>query len=187
MFIQTEETPNPNALKFLPGCEVSQGESKHFTSAGERSSVPFVVDVLSIRGVEGLFLGSDFITVTKSDGEPWVGLKGQILALIADHFAAGLPLFTEDKAAPDAPSSQADDPIVRQIRELIETRVRPAVAMDGGEISFQSYEDGVVYVHLRGSCAGCPSSSVTLKSGIESMLRHYVPEVIEVRAIDAAA
>lgn len=187
MFIQTEETPNPNALKFLPGQPVGPKAARTFSHPVSANDGPFLNAVFAISGVESVFLAEDFLTITKAEDASWSSIKGQALALIADYCVLGRPLWQDTciaSAVRDTPENE--DPIARQIRELIETRVRPAVAMDGGEITFESFENGIVNVHLRGSCAGCPSSSITLKSGIESMLRHYVPEVIEVRAVQAS-
>lgn len=180
MFIQTESTPNPATLKFLPGKNVLERGTADFREAKQAASSPLARILFAIDGVSGVFLGSDFITVTKSERFEWQTLKPHILAAIMDHFMTGLP------AVDDAPMettgvSALDTEIVKQIRELIETRVRPAVAQDGGDITFERFEDGVVYLNLKGACAGCPSSTATLKSGIENMLKHYIPEVKEVR------
>ena len=145
----------------------------------ERS--PLAARLFLIEGVTGVFLGTDFVTVSKADGKAWQVLKPAILGVIMEHFAANRPILLEESATPAATAGADDDEISAQIRELIETRVRPAVAQDGGDIIFQSFEDGVVYLHMQGSCAGCPSSTATLKMGIENMLKHYVPEVVEVR------
>ncbi len=182
MFIQTEQTPNPASLKFLPGRDVLGSGSANFadaTAAVDRS--PLAERLFTVEGVTGVFLGSDFITVSKSDDKEWYLLKPPILGAIMEHFVSGKPILTETAGAASADDDD-DDEVVTQIKELLETRVRPAVAQDGGDIVFQGFEDGVVFLHLQGSCAGCPSSTMTLKAGIENMLRHYIPEVTEVRA-----
>ena len=182
MFIQTEQTPNPATLKFLPGRTVMETGTANFTepaSAAARS--PLAERLFGLPEVSGVFLGVDFITVTKSGASDWFQLKPAVLAAIMDHFTAGLPVVTgmEERAASDG----EDDEVVAAIKELLETRVRPAVAQDGGDIIFEDFEDGIVYLHMQGSCSGCPSSTATLKAGIENMLRHYIPEVVEVRAV----
>ena len=185
MFIQTEQTPNPATLKFLPGRQVMSSGTANFTSAeaaGLRS--PLAERLFALPQVSGVFLGADFITVTKSDGD-WHQLKPAILAEIMEHFTSGRPVLlaaAADSAMAD-PESEDEDEVVSQIKELLETRVRPAVAQDGGDIIFHDFEDGVVYLHMQGACSGCPSSTATLKAGIENMLRHYIPEVIEVRSV----
>ena len=181
MFIETEQTPNPATLKFLPGRSVMATGTADFTDAEKAERSPLAARLFLIEGVTGVFLGADFVTVSKADGKAWQVLKPAILGVIMEHFAANRPILLEETAAPAATAGADDDEITAQIRELIETRVRPAVAQDGGDIIFQSFEDGVVYLHMQGSCAGCPSSTATLKMGIENMLKHYVPEVVEVR------
>jgi Fe-S cluster biogenesis protein NfuA len=184
MFIETEQTPNPATLKFLPGRSVMGAGTADFTSADAAERSPLAQRLFQVEGVSGVFLGSDFVTVTKADGKTWQVLKPAILGIIMEHFAANRPAILESTAAPaDAAESGEESEIVTQIKDLLETRVRPAVAQDGGDIIFQRYEDGVVYLHLQGSCAGCPSSTATLKMGIENMLKHYVPEIVEVRAV----
>jgi len=182
MFIQTEPTPNPATLKFLPGRTVMEQGTAHFANEASAARSPLALRLFALPGVAGVFLGADFITVTKDPGAEWYQLKSAVLGAIMEHFTAGPPVIVaaaETESAGDEP----DDEIVVQIKELLETRVRPAVAQDGGDIIFHRYEDGVVYLHMQGSCSGCPSSTATLKAGIENMLRHYVPEVVEVRAI----
>jgi len=179
MFIQTEQTPNPATLKFLPGREVLSRGTADFPNSESAYRSPLAQRLFDVDGVAGVFLGSDFITITKAGDRDWYVLKPSILGVIMEHFTAGRPVLLEE--AGDAGTEVEDDEVVAQIKELIETRVRPAVAMDGGDITFDSFEDGVVYLHMKGSCAGCPSSTATLKAGIENMLRHYVPEVVEVR------
>lgn len=182
MFIQTEQTPNPATLKFLPGREVMSSGTANFPSAETAGRSPLAERLFQIEGVSGVFLGSDFITVTKADGRAWALLKPAILGVIMEHFTAGRPVVLE-AAREAAAADPAESEIVSQIRELLDTRVRPAVAQDGGDIIFHGYQDGVVYLHMQGSCSGCPSSTATLKAGIENMLRHYLPEVVEVRAV----
>ncbi len=184
MFIQTEETPNPATLKFLPGRVVMERGTADFDAADKAARSPLAESLFRIEGVARIFLGSDFITVTKTDARDWPVLKPQILGLIMEHFSTNRPVIlaeTTDTAAGE--STGDDDEIVTQIKELLDTRVRPAVAQDGGDIVFHSFEDGIVYLHMQGSCSGCPSSTATLKMGIENMLRHYVPEVVEVRPV----
>jgi Fe-S cluster biogenesis protein NfuA len=187
MFIQTEQTPNPATLKFLPGRDVmadgGHGASADFPSAESAGRSPLASALFDIEGVRGVFFGGDFVTVTKEDGRDWQFLKPAILAAIMEHFTSGQPLFAAG-AQSDAAASGEEDEVVAQIKELLETRVRPAVAQDGGDIVFRDFEDGVVYLHLQGSCSGCPSSTATLKAGIENLLRHYIPEVREVRAAE---
>jgi len=181
MFIQTEQTPNPATLKFLPGREVMASGTADFPSAEQAGRSPLAERLFGIEGVTGVFFGTDFITVTKNGDKDWHLMKPAILGAIMEHFTAGKPILLESAAAAGEAAGE-DSEIVSQIKELIDTRVRPAVAQDGGDIVFDSFEDGVVYLHMQGSCSGCPSSTATLKAGIENMLRHYVPEVVEVRA-----
>lgn len=181
MFIQTEQTPNPATLKFLPGRAVMASGTADFPTVEGAQRSPLALRLFGVEGVAGVFLGTDFITVTKAADKDWHLLKPGLLGVIMEHFTSGRPVIEETAGAADA-SSPEDSEIVAQIRELIDTRVRPAVAQDGGDIIFRRYEDGVVYLHMQGSCSGCPSSTATLKAGIENMLRHYVPEVVEVRA-----
>ncbi|MDH5771689.1 MAG: NifU family protein [Rhodospirillaceae bacterium] len=180
MFIQTEATPNPETLKFLPGCKVMGSGTANFTKQADAANSPLAQRLFAIDGVEGVFLGSDFITVTRGSHE-WDALRPRVLAAVMDHFTQGQPVMSGEAETDDGAN---DSDIVKQIKELIETRVRPAVAQDGGDIIFKSFEDGVVYLHMQGACAGCPSSTMTLKNGIENMLRHYVPDVQEVRAVE---
>jgi Fe-S cluster biogenesis protein NfuA len=182
MFIQIEETPNPATLKFLPGQAVLESGTADFRSASESANSPLAKILFAVDGVAAVFLGSNFITVTKFDAKDWATLKPHVLAAIMDHCLSGLPALSE-KQAEKAIDHGLETEITKQIRELIETRVRPAVAQDGGDITFDRFDDGIVYLHLKGSCAGCPSSTATLKSGIENMLKHYVPEVNEVRQV----
>ena len=184
MFIQTEATPNPATLKFLPGREVlGDGHAADFPDAQAARNSPLAMRLFAIEEVSGVFLGSDFITVTKRGGE-WQHLKPALLGAIMEHFTSGAPvLFGEAEGATHAEHDGENADIVAQIKELLDTRVRPAVAQDGGDITFQAYEDGIVFLNMQGSCAGCPSSTITLKRGVENMLRHYIPEVTEVRAV----
>ncbi len=188
MFIQTESTPNPATLKFLPGRPV-MGEATvaDFPDADAAKRSPLAAALFAVPDVSRVFFGSDFISVTKADGD-WKHLKPSILGAIMEHFTAGLPLLdgtAEERDEEEPVYSDEDAQIVTQIRELIDTRVRPAVANDGGDIIFKRYDpaSGIVSLHMRGSCAGCPSSTATLKNGIENMLRHYVPEVSAVEAV----
>jgi Fe-S cluster biogenesis protein NfuA len=181
MFIQTEPTPNPATLKFLPGRTVMEQGTANFTDADAAARSPLAERLLALPGVAGVFFGADFITVSKDQDTDWFDLKPVVLSAIMEHFTAGAPVILGGSGESDADDDE--DEVVQQIKELLETRVRPAVAQDGGDILFHSYEDGVVYLHMQGSCSGCPSSTATLKAGIENMLRHYVPEVQEVRAV----
>jgi Fe-S cluster biogenesis protein NfuA len=185
MFIQTEETPNPATLKFLPGRPVMTSGTANFTSEEAARVSPLAERLFSLPEVTGVFLGGDFVTVAKDSDGDWYLLKPAILAIIMEHFTAGRPVMLADRAAGVAAGTgdEDEDEVVTQIKELLETRVRPAVAQDGGDIVFHDFEDGVVYLHMQGSCSGCPSSTATLKAGIENMLRHYIPEVVEVRAV----
>lgn len=182
MFIQTEQTPNPATLKFLPGRAVMAQGTANFVAADSAARSPLALRLFGIDGVIGVFLGSDFITVAKSDDIEWHVLKPSILGAVMEHLTAELPIIEIDGATPEAENGD-DDAIVSQIKELLDTRVRPAVAQDGGDIVYHGFDKGVVYLHMQGACAGCPSSSVTLKMGIENMLKHYVPEVIRVEAV----
>ena len=185
MFIQTEATPNPATLKFLPGRAVLANGPLDLPNREAAAKSPLAERLFDIAGVSGVFFGSDFITVTKSEGE-WQQLKPAILGAIMEHYMSGGPLL-HDAQVETADSDEffdADDAeTVANIKELIDTRVRPAVANDGGDITFRGYRDGVVYLNMQGSCSGCPSSTATLKHGIQNLLRHYVPEVVEVRPV----
>lgn len=185
MFIQTEQTPNPATLKFLPGQPVMGDGTADFTSPETARRSPLAERLFGVEGVTGVFLGSDFITVTKSDAKEWYLLKPAILGVVMEHFVAKRPVILAEPAGDETAVDDGEDSeIVLQIRELLDTRVRPAVAQDGGDIVFQGFDQGVVYLHMQGACAGCPSSTATLKMGIENMLRHYIPEVVEVRAVN---
>ena len=193
MFIQTEDTPNPQSMKFLPGRAVL-GEGQlgvdFPTFETAKAGSPLAALLFETDGVMGVYLGADFVTVTKAEAVEWIHIKPAILGAIADFFTAGLPVLNEGAAASSQPATSLDDyegedrEVVEQIIELIETRVRPAVAADGGDIVFKHFEPrtGVVFLSMQGACAGCPSSTMTLKSGIENMLKHYVPEVAKVEA-----
>jgi Fe-S cluster biogenesis protein NfuA len=185
MFIQTEQTPNPATLKFLPGREVMATGTAEFTDADDaRRLSPLAARVFDVDGVRGVYLGSDFVSVTKAEGQEWHLLKPVVLGAIMEHYLSGEPAAHEAMLQlRDAAPAGEDDESVRRIKELLETRVRPAVAQDGGDITFFGFDKGVVYLSLRGACSGCPSSVVTLKNGIENLLRYYVPEVVEVRAV----
>jgi Fe-S cluster biogenesis protein NfuA len=183
MFIQTEQTPNPATLKFLPGQSVMAKGVADFTAPEAASVSPLARRLFEVDGVTGVFLGSDFVTVTKAEGQDWYLLKPAVLGAVMEHYMSGDPVVDPDASVGDEQSGTEDDDVVRQIRELIETRVRPAVAQDGGDIIFQGFEQGIVYLHMRGACSGCPSSTITLKNGIENLLKYYVPEVVEVRPV----
>ena len=185
MFIETEDTPNPATLKFLPGRDVMGTGTADFTNAlaAERSSLASTL--FEQAGVARVFLGGDFIAVTKSDDVAWSELKPQVLAIIVDQFVSGRPLVDAESDAAFEDVAPEDREIALQIKELLDTRVRPAVAGDGGDIVFRGYRDGVVRLHMQGACAGCPSSRATLKHGVENMLRHYVPEVVSVEQVEA--
>ncbi len=190
MLIHTEPTPNPSTLKFLPGRNVMDAGTRDFATPEEAESSPLAEAIFSTGEVEGVFFGRDFISVTAAPGVEWRALKPQVLEVLLDHFASNAPLFRPGSAAQiavppaeDIGDDPADADIVAQIRELIETRVRPAVANDGGDIVYRGFRGGTVYLALQGACSGCPSSTMTLKNGIESLLKHYVPEVEAVEAV----
>jgi len=192
MYIETEPTPNPATLKFLPGQPVMQAGTRDFASPEEAEASPLAQALFDTGEVTGVFFGHDFVSVTAAPGVDWSLLKAQVVAVLLDHFVSQAPLFAPGDAggfavpAQDDEGEIDDDPadaeIVAQIKDLIETRVRPAVAGDGGDIRYRGFRDGVVYLTMQGACSGCPSSTATLKHGIEGLLRHYVPEVSEVRA-----
>ncbi|MCO5155957.1 MAG: NifU family protein [Aquamicrobium sp.] len=192
MFIQTEATPNPATLKFLPGKVVLDDGTADFREASAaREASPLAGALFEVPGVTGVFFGYDFVTVTKQDGPDWQHLKPAILGAIMEHFMSGLPVMARaGAAAAHAEESEgeefydkADEELVLTIKELLDTRVRPAVAQDGGDITFRGYENGTVFLHMKGACAGCPSSTATLKHGIQNLLRHFVPEVEHVEQI----
>ena len=184
MFIQTESTPNPATLKFLPGLTVLETGTADFPDPDTAARSPLASRIFAVKGVTGVFLGNDFVTVTKTADVEWDHVKPAILGAVMEHFQSGAPaLEGENGASGHADHSGEDAEIVGQIKELLDSRVRPAVAQDGGDITFQGFDRGVVYLHMQGACAGCPSSTLTLKMGIENLLRHYIPEVTEVRPI----
>ncbi|MEM9435561.1 MAG: NifU family protein [Pseudomonadota bacterium] len=185
MFIQTEATPNPATLKFLPGQAVLDAGTADFPSAEAADASPLAARIFKVAGVTGVFLGYDFATVTKDDAVDWDNIKPAILGAVMEHFQSGDPVMAGEAAAPSghADFEGEDAVVVGQIKELLDTRVRPAVAQDGGDITFYGFDDGIVYLHMQGACAGCPSSTLTLKMGIENLLRHYIPEVAEVRPV----
>jgi Fe-S cluster biogenesis protein NfuA len=186
MFIQTESTPNPATLKFLPGQTVLDMGTADFTAPEAAASSPLAGRIFAVEGVTGVFLGNDFVTVTKAEAVLWDHVKPAILGAIMEHFQSGAPAIEGEQAASGhAAHDGPDAAIVTQIKELLDTRVRPAVAQDGGDITFHGFDRGIVYLHMQGACAGCPSSTLTLKMGIENLLRHYIPEVIEVRPVAA--
>ena len=182
MFIQTETTPNPATLKFIPGRAVMPEGTAQFADAEAAKRSPLAERLFGVPGVTAVFLGHDFISVTKDDAQDWFQLKPSILGSIMEHYTSGRPVVLAP-AGESALAGEGDSETVAAIKELIETRVRPAVAQDGGDIVFEHFEDGIVYLQMHGACSGCPSSTATLKSGIENMLRHYIPEVVEVRAL----
>ena len=191
MFIETETTPNPATLKFLPGRQVMAAGTREFTTPEEAEASPLAEALFDTGDVTGVLFGGDFVSVTAAPGASWSALKPQVVAVLLDHFVSGAPLFAGGDASdfavpaedePEIEDDPADAEIVAQIRELIETRVRPAVAGDGGDIRYRGFREGVVYLQMQGACSGCPSSTATLKHGIEGLLKHYVPEVTEVRA-----
>jgi Fe-S cluster biogenesis protein NfuA len=187
MFIETESTPNPATVKFLPGQVVMATGTRDFAEQGEALASPLASALFSLGDVAGVFFGRDFVSVTAAEGAAWGDLKPRVLAVLLDHFASGAPLFVAGTAAgiavaDDFTDNEEDAEIVAQIKDLIETRVRPAVARDGGDIVYRGFDRGTVYLAMHGACSGCPSSSATLKQGIETLLKHYVPEVTSVRA-----
>ncbi len=187
MFIQTEATPNPATLKFIPGKPVLPGGTRDYRTAADAVESPLAAKLFGIKGVSGVFLGHDFVTVSRSGAE-WQQLKPAILGTIMDHYVAGAPILANDDK-PDAISGEGEffdegkEEVVKTIKELLDSRVRPAVAQDGGDITFKGYKDGIVYLNMQGSCAGCPSSTATLKHGVENLLKHFVPEIAEVRPV----
>ena len=188
MLIETESTPNPATVKFLPGRQVMTAGTRDFAAPEEADASPLAEALFALGDVEGVFFGRDFVSVTVAPGSEWRELKPQVLGVLLDHFASEAPLFRAGNAeqievADDIAENPEDAEIVSQIKELIETRVRPAVARDGGDIVYRGFDRGTVYLAMHGACSGCPSSSATLKQGIESLLKHYVPEVTEVLAV----
>ena len=185
MFIQTESTPNPATLKFLPGQTVLEVGTADFPSEEAGAASPLAQRIFATGNVTGVFFGNDFITVTKTEEVEWDHIKPAILGAIMEHFQSGAPVMGagHEQTSGHAEHSGEDGEIVEQIKELLDTRVRPAVAQDGGDITFHGFDRGVVYLHMQGACAGCPSSTLTLKMGMENLLRHYIPEVTEVRPV----
>jgi len=184
MFIQTEDTPNPETLKFIPGNIILKTGTADFSSKDVASDSPLASRLFEIDGVSRVFLATDFISVTKDPQLDWNNLKPSILTGIMEHYSSGLPAINDTEKKNSESNNTEDSETIKQIKDLLETRVRPAVAMDGGDITFCSFESGVVTLQMKGACAGCPSSTATLKMGIENMLRHYIPEVTEVRAAE---
>jgi Fe-S cluster biogenesis protein NfuA len=185
MFIQTESTPNPATLKFLPGQTVLEMGTADFPSSETAGKSPLAARIFAVAGVTGVFFGTDFVTVTKAEAVDWGHIKPAVLGAIMEHYQSGAPVIEGEQAAAHQAHDGPDGDIVRQIKELLDTRVRPAVAQDGGDITFHGFDRGIVYLHMKGACAGCPSSTLTLKMGIENLLRHYIPEVTEVRPVAA--
>ncbi|WP_428927938.1 NifU family protein [Marinibacterium sp. SX1] len=185
MFIQTESTPNPATLKFLPGQTVLEAGTADFPSAEAAAKSPLAARIFAVDGVSGVFFGNDFVTVTKADAVDWDHIKPAILGAVMEHYQSGQPVMdgAEPAGSAHADHDGEDGEIVGQIKELLDSRVRPAVAQDGGDITFHGFDRGVVYLHMQGACAGCPSATLTLKMGIENLLRHYIPEVTEVRPV----
>lgn len=185
MFIQTESTPNPATLKFLPGLAVLEMGTADFPNLEASVKSPLAARIFAVQGVTGVFFGTDFVTVTKAEGVDWQHVKPAILGAIMEHYQSGAAVIDGEQAAEHVAHDGPDGAIISQIKELLDTRVRPAVAQDGGDITFHGFDRGVVYLHMKGACAGCPSSTLTLKMGIENLLRHYIPEVTEVRPVAA--
>ena len=185
MFIQTESTPNPATLKFLPGQTVLETGTADFPSVEAASASPLAGRIFAVDGVTAVFFGTDFVTVTKGEAVEWDHIKPAVLGAVMEHYQSGDAVMTGEASAPAGHASHdgPDSAIVGQIKELLDTRVRPAVAQDGGDITFHGFDRGIVYLHMQGACAGCPSSTLTLKMGIENLLRHYIPEVTEVRPV----
>ena len=184
MFVQTEPTPNPATLKFLPGKEVMKDGNMFYQNQESASNSPLAMNLFNIKGVEGVFFGSDFITITKGKDNDWTLMKPAILGCIIEHFTMNKPIISEQSASTGHTIDENDSDVVKKIKELLDSKVRPAVAMDGGDIIFDKYNEGVVFLQMQGACQGCPSSTATLKMGIENMLKHYIPEVREVRPVE---
>ncbi len=183
MFIQTESTPNPATLKFLPGQSVLDMGTADFPSLESADKSPLAKRIFATGQVTGVFFGTDFVTVTKADDADWQHIKPAILGAIMEHYQSGAAVMDGEAQSAHATHDGPDGDVVRQIKELLDSRVRPAVAQDGGDITFHGFDRGIVYLHMKGACAGCPSSTLTLKMGIENLLRHYIPEVLEVRPV----
>ena len=187
MFIQVEPTPNPLTLKFLPGRTVTEGGTIFYQNESEVLNSPFAKRMFAVEGVKSVFFANDFMTITKDEDLDWQVLKPMVLGAITDHYDSGEETVIETpglKKSEELNENENDSDIVKKIKELLDTRVRPAVAMDGGDIVYKKFEKGIVYLHMQGACSGCPSSTATLKAGIENMLKHYIPEVKEIRPID---
>mgnify|MGYP000500037907 FL=1 len=185
MFIQTESTPNPATLKFLPGQSVLEVGTADFPTSDTAQTSPLATRLFAVEGVTGVFFGIDFVTITKDDAVEWDHIKPSLLGAIMEHYQSGDSVMADDHKSTSghAEHTGEDGEIVGQIKELLDSRVRPAVAQDGGDITFHGFDRGIVYLHMQGACAGCPSSTLTLKMGIENLLRHYIPEVVEVRPV----
>lgn len=187
MFIQIEQTPNPLTLKFVPGQEVMQSGTVDFPTRESSSISPLAGALFAIEGITQVFFGSDFVSISKEESKDWFLLKPEVLGVLMEHFMSGQDLLSEvqeEESLPKGEVSAEDEEVVKKIKELLDTRIRPAVAMDGGDIVFTGYKQGIVYLRMQGACAGCPSATVTLKMGIENMLRHYIPEIAEVRPVN---
>lgn len=183
--VVTEATPNPATLKFIPGCPVMEAGTANFASPDMAGKAPLALRLFGIEGVKGVFFGADFVSVAKSEAADWQALAPFVTAGIEAHFASGDPVvLIEDGFDGDDAAGGEDDPVVGQIKELLDTRIRPSVALDGGDIVYRGFERGVVYLSLQGACVGCPSSTATLKMGVENLLKHYVPDVLRVEAIE---
>ena len=185
MFIQTESTPNPATLKFLPGQAVLDMGTADFPSAESAGKSPLATRIFATGQVTGVFFGTDFVTVTKAEAADWQHIKPAILGAIMEHYQSSAAVMEGESQSAHAAHDGPEADVVRQIKELLDSRVRPAVAQDGGDITFHGFDRGIVYLHMKGACAGCPSSTLTLKMGIENLLRHYIPEVLEVRPVAA--
>ncbi len=186
MFIETEATPNPDTLKFIPGQTLLEAGTANFNNPDSASASPLATAMFAIQGVTGVFLGYDFVTITKATEEEWDRLKPNVLAGLMQFFASGAPILTvtDQPVTPTMDEDEADADIIEQIKTLLDEKVRPAVAGDGGDIIYHGFKEGVVYLQMQGACAGCPSSTITLKHGIENLLKYYVPEVVDVRAVE---
>ena len=183
MDIGTEVTPNPSSLKFLPGRTVMEKDTADFRNVEEAKRSPLALNLFKIDGVKGVFFGSDFISITKSNNHEWQKLKHSISETIIEYYKSGTAIMLQGEEDKTGTNNTEDNEAVIKIKEILDTKVRPAVARDGGDITFQSFDNGIVYLHMKGSCSGCPSSTATLKAGIENMLKHYIPEVREVRPV----
>jgi NFU1 iron-sulfur cluster scaffold homolog, mitochondrial len=181
MFIQTEETPNPAVLKFLPSTAILSSGNHDYRNAADASASPLAQRLFRQKGVAAVFLAPDFIAVTKDADAHWPDLKANLLGAIMDHFTSGLPVVEDGDTKTEPAAASEDSALIQQIKELLDHKIRPAVAQDGGDIVFDRFDNGILYLQLRGACAGCPSSSATLKAGVENMMKHYLPEVLEVR------